>query len=325
MSWQGQVVAISGATGFLGSALACRLATEGAVLRALVRDRRKLERRHLPPMEVVEGSLEDMAALERLVEGANVVFHVAAALDGPYLAQFESNVNGTVNIAQAALRQKVSRFVHVSSIAAYGYGHRGLVSEDAPHIPNSDPYSLTKYISESALLTATKARLLVTTIRPGAIYGPGAGLWTRGLFAYARLRPLPFPGDGRGIAPLIYVDDVIEQMLIQAQHPQAVNQAFNAVHPQAITWREYLLALARLHGHQSWLSLPYPLGQAAAHLATLGAPLLSARRALPDLLAMTRSTAHYNMAKARDLLGWTPRISLNEGLTRLAPSLLAQS
>jgi len=325
MSWQGQIVALTGATGFVGGALARRLSEEGAVVRALVRSPRKLERRQLPPMEVIEGSLDDEDALNRLTAGAQVVFHVAAALEGSYAHQFQSNVSGTMKLAQAAMRQTVSRFVHVSSIAIYGYGHRGLVSEDAARIPNGDPYSLTKYIAETALLTSTKARLPVTIIRPGAIYGPGAGLWTNGLFAYARLRPLPFPGDGRGIAPLVYVDDVIEQMLIQAQHPQAIGQAFNAVHPQAITWRDYLLALARLHGHESWLRLPYPLAQAAAHLATIGAPLLSSRRALPGLLAMTRSTARYGMAKARDLLGWTPRVSLAEGIARLAPSLLASS
>lgn len=290
-----------------------------------MRNRHKLERRQLPPIEAIEGTLEDEAALERLVAGAKVVFHVAAALGGSYHHQFKSNVDGTLNIARAAIRQKVERFVHVSSIAIYGYGHPGLVSEDAAHIPNGDPYSLTKYIAETALLTSTKARLSVTVIRPGAIYGPEADLWTNGLFAYARLRPLPFSGDGRGIAPLVYVDDVVEQMLVQAQHPQAVGQAFNAVHPQAVTWRDYLLALARLHGHESWLSLPYPLAQAAAHLATIGAPLLSTRRALPDLLAMTRSAARYNMAKAHDLLGWMPRVSLAEGITRLASILLARS
>src|SRR5690606_26612449 len=88
------------------------------------------------------------------VAGVDVVFHVAAAMEGKYEQQLHVNVGGTGNVALAALENGVRRMVHVSSIAVYGYRVRGQISEDTPHNPGSVAYNRTKSQGEGALKAA---------------------------------------------------------------------------------------------------------------------------------------------------------------------------
>jgi nucleoside-diphosphate-sugar epimerase len=325
-SLAGQIVAVTGATGFLGGALTRRLVTEGVTIRALVRNIKKADAlRKMQGVEIVGGDLQDAAALRKLTEGCSVVFHVAAALGGPLAHQERSNVEGTRQLAQAAGESGVKRVVYVSSIAAYGYGISGVIAEETEPKPGRVAYNITKLQGEQVTREVSKHHgFEYAIIRPGMIYGPGSNAWTRTLFRVAQGWAVLFPGDGSGTAYPIHVDDVVDLILVLGQHPEASGEAFNCAPDPSPTWREWLLGYAQLAGHERWLGLPmWPIRAAAplieAILSAQGGP-----QDLPALVQYVVTQRTYSMKKAAERLGWRPKIDLASGLQSCVPWLRQQ-
>jgi nucleoside-diphosphate-sugar epimerase len=236
--------------------------------------------------------------------------------------QRAANVDGTRAVLQAAAGAGVKRFIHVSTISTYGYNYRGDVTEERHLAYSGDPYVTTKREAEEVVRdTAKKHGLAYSIVRPGQIYGPRSGLWTGQLFRLASFNPTPFPGDGSGSIHAIFVDDVVEMMVTMATHPAAENEVFNCSADPAPTWREFLQGYSRLAGHQNWLALPVPLFRAFAGVAMLFAPRNTILRDLPDLLDMLQSRITYKTTKAQERLGWSARVSLEEGIRRCEPWL----
>lgn len=323
MTFAGKTVLITGATGFLGGALARRLASEGASVRALAR-RPERDRyiRDIPNITVVSGDIADLPRLREVVAGCHYVFHAAAALAGTLDYQREVNVEGTRNVVRAAAEAGVWRLVHVSSIAVYGFEYRGAVTEDLPLHPRRDPYNISKAEAEQALIEmARRAGLSYTIIRPGMIYGPRSGMWTRQMFRLARRSPTVFIGDGSGSTHPIYIDDVVDLLIRTAQHPAAHNQAFNCAPDPAPTWRAFLGAYAQLAGHSGWFGLPVWFARPVAYLLEFALRLRGQPKDLPDLLPYSQSQVTYRMTKACELLGWQARTDLHTGIQNCVPYL----
>lgn len=321
ISRTGQQVLVTGATGFLGGALARRLVAEGASVRALVRSPQKAAPLQALGVKLISGDLNDTAALAQAAENCAIVYHVAAALGGDYAKQRPVNVDGTCVVVSAARAAGVQRLVHVSTISVYGYTCSGDQREDQPPNPGSNPYALTKAEAEQVVIGGG---IPYTIIRPGMIYGAGAVNWTRALFRLARLKPTPFVGSGTGTAFPIYVDDVVALLITVASHPAAANQIFNCAPDPSITWREFLGAYSRLAGHDRWLPLPPFLFVALGWGASLFAPPVSERRSLRDQVGFLQRSVTYKMDKARDQLGWQPQVDLETGISRCAPWLREQ-
>lgn len=321
MSLSDQQVLVTGATGFLGGALTRRLVTEGAKVRAVVRSPQKAVPLHGLGIEVVEGDVTDAEAMRRAVAGCQFVFHVAAALGGDYAKQREVNVEGTRNVIQASKDTDVTRFVHVSSIAVYGYNVAGDVTEAIPPAPGADPYALTKAAAEQVVL---EAAVPYTLIRPAMIYGAGSINWTGAFFRWGRIKPTPFPGKGHGSSFPIHVDDVVDMLVVSASHPAAVNQIFNCAPDPAPTWREFISAYSHLAGHQRWLSIPMLPFRPLAKIAQIVSPPHNMARDFPDLLRYAERTVTYSMTKSRDLLGWSPKYTLETGIPTCAAWLREQ-
>ena len=321
-SLSNQQVLVTGATGFLGGALANRLIDDGVKVRALVRSPEKARYLAERGVEIVQGDINDPTAVRRAVEGSPVVFHVAAALFGNLSVQYRANVEGTRTVMSAAAAAGVQRVVHVSSISAYGYNYPGDVTEEMTPAPGADPYVRTKLQSEQVVRQICGQRNIVhSIIRPGNIYGPRSGLWTGQLFKLAKLNPTPFIGDGSGHFHPIFVDDVVAMMVTMATHPAAENETFNASADPARTWREYIQGYSRLAGHQNWLALPVPLFHAFAGVAMLASRRDTMVRDLPDMLSLFLGQTTYKTTKARERLGWSAKVSLEEGIERCAPWL----
>jgi nucleoside-diphosphate-sugar epimerase len=212
--------------------------------------------------------------------------------------------------------------VHVSTISVYGYSQSGDVTEATAHNPGQDPYNITKAEAENELREIASANHMpYSIIRPGMIYGPHSGMWTGKLFRLAKLRPTPFIGRGDGNTFPIFVDDVVDLIVLLAQHPDAVGEAFNCAPDPAPTWREFLGAYSKLAGHQSWLGFPPALVSPFVSLiGTLARPQTQLKE-LPNLLRMAMAHITFRMTKARDVLGWEPRVDLQTGIERCAPWL----
>ncbi len=319
----GKTVLITGATGFLGGALALRLASEGVRVRALVRRAgRDWHLRNAASIEMVSGDLTDAAQVNHVVEGVDVIFHVAAALGGSMDWQRRVNVDGTRNIMQAAAAAGVQRVVHVSTISVYGYKNTTDVTEETPMNPSHDPYSIAKAEAETVVQDiAAKHAVPFSIMRPGMIYGPRSTSWTLGMFRIARRNPTFFIGDGSGSAYPIFVDDVVDLMMVLATHPNAIGETFNSTPDPSPTWRDFVGSYSRLAGHDNWFDFPPSLFKPAAVLAGLFAAEESPRRDLVDLLPFVQRSLTYRMDKARTLLNWQPQISLENGITRCIPWL----
>lgn len=319
-----KTVFITGATGFLGGALARRLAAEGVHVRALARSPHKADYlRADSRIEIVPGDVTDPARMGELCAGCDVVFHVAAAFNDR-TTQEAVNIEGARHVAQGAAAAGVGRLVHVSSIAVHGYRRLGTIHEDDPLRPApNDAYSETKAIAELIVRdTGASTGLEWSIVRPAMIYGPRSGMWTINLFRAVQRDPIIFLGDGLGSAHPIHVDDVVDLLIVCATHPQAAGQVFHCAPDPAPTWREWLTAYARLGGLQpGWLAIPPTFGRGLARVISTLAPSGNRLRDLPDYVHSITRRSTFRMDKARDLLGWSPRVDLQTGVESCVPWL----
>ncbi|MBA3872782.1 MAG: NAD(P)-dependent oxidoreductase [Anaerolineae bacterium] len=323
MSLAGQQVIVTGAAGFLGGALARRLATDGAFVKALARQPQKAGYiNQQPNITIVEGDITDAQRMKEVIQGCSHIFHVAAALGGNYQKQYPINVDGTRNVMLAAAEAKVERVIHVSSIAVYGYHYNGDITENFQQKPGHVPYNITKAQGEAVVReVGAQHHLGYSIIRPAMIYGPRGNAWTATLFRIAKHNPTPFLGDGHGKVHPIYVDDLVDFMILSATHPAAVGQAFNCSPDPAPTWRAFLGGYSRLAGHDSWLSIPPIIMRPIAPIVELFFTLRGEPQELPALVDFLQASKTYKMTKARDLLGWQPKTELQTGIDNCVPWL----
>lgn len=308
-------VLVTGANGFIGAALSRRLLSDGVSVRAMCRTLGKGDTLRQQGAEVVQGDLQLIDSLRRGVEGCEVVYHIGAALEGTAAYQYNVSVLGTLNLLQAAHEAGVRRFVHISSIAVYGNECFGFVREDQPRRPSRrDYYQQAKSLAEDVLWEfAAHHDMEVTCLRPGMVYGPESGFWTRNMFNAFSRYPVPIIGDGGGHAHPIYIDDVVDLMVALGYHPAAVGLAFNCAPDPAPTWVEFVGHYARMAGNTCTL----PVSPALLRGAALITPLTALRGKPLDLggfLNFLIGRTTYSMARAKERLGWQARVPLAEGM-----------
>ena len=313
MSLHGKRVFITGATGYIGGALARSLAADGAHVTALARDAARGAALRSAGVEVAPGDLADPDRLRAAMTGAEVVFHLAAAAGvAPNARMTEVNVWGVAHMLQAARAAGAARFVHVSTIAVYGYNRRGVVDEGARLAHTGDMYGDTKAAGEQLALSSG---LPVVVIRPGQVYGPGSAPWTLRMLNLTRW-VVPLVDGGRGACHPIYIDDLLDLLVLAGSRPDAPGHIFNGSPDPAPTWRDFLTAYGRMHGHERILNIPR--GLLALPMAALELLFRAADRRLPlrAMLDFLTAPVTYTNRRAREVLGWTPRVTLAEGMRR---------
>ena len=312
----GQTVLVTGATGFIGSHLALRLAGQGASVRGMARSAAKGIWLSERGVEIVEGDLIDSDSLRRAARGCSVVFSVAGWTGQPrtYDAPWQVNVDGTRALVEAAIEAGARRVVHTSSIAAYGPVAEGVVDETWP-LRATDAYGASKARSESVVFGCGD-RIEPVVIRPAQIYGPRGGTWTRGFFKAVR-RGLPLLIDGgHGAFHPCYIDNLVDAYLLAAVLPEAAGQAFT-IFDQATTWRDFVGYYARMVGRPA-RSVPAWAVRIGVRLLPLWSTLTRQPPiAAPDMLSFVLGHYRYSNEKAGRLLGWSPRVSLDEGMDRV--------
>jgi nucleoside-diphosphate-sugar epimerase len=315
-------VAITGATGFTGGRLLAALAGRGHEVRALCRPGPARPGSSGERVTWVDGDLRDGPALARLVEGVELVLHVAAVYrtaGHPDAYYRDVNVGGTERLLEAAARAGVARFVHTSTVGVHGHVLSPPADEDSPFAPG-DIYQQTKAEGERRALAFHRSRgLPVVVVRPGAIYGPGDTRLLKLFRAVARGR-YAVVGSGRAFYHPVFIDDLVQGYLLASSAPSAVGQAFILAGPRYASQDELARLLAAATGGRV---LPFrvpawPLHVLAAACEAACVPLgleppLHRRR----VEFWTKSRA-FSIAKARRLLGYDPLVDLPEGLSRTA-------
>jgi dihydroflavonol-4-reductase len=273
---------------------------------------------------LVEGDLASGGSLDRLVEGADAVLHVAAVYrtaghrDSYY---HEVNVGGTERLLEAAAAAGVGRFVHTSTVGVHGHVEDPPADESAPLRPG-DIYQATKAEAEALALDFHRRRgLPVAVIRPGAIYGPGETRFLKLFRAIARGH-YALVGDGRSYYHPVYIDDLVQGFLLALESEAAVGESFLICGPEYVTQAELAALIAR---HTGGRVLPFripawPIQLAGDVVEAVCVPLgveppLHRRRV--DFWTKSRA---FSIEKARRLLGYDPRVHLEEGIARTAAS-----
>jgi nucleoside-diphosphate-sugar epimerase len=304
-------IAITGAAGFIGRALVARLAADGERVVGIDRIPSAPEDGRT---EHRSADVTDAAALGTALAGATHVIHTAAAVAeyGPMAEFVRVNVGGTRNVLDAAAALGVTRVVHLSSVAVWGYTFTEDLPEDAPPRPCGNPYIDTKGASE--LLALERG---ATVVRPGDVYGPGSRPWIVRPLATMRAGLFRLPGRGDGIITPVYVDDLVDAVVRALRHPDAAGAAFTAHDGHPVPARDFFAFHARMLGKDRAPRAPRPLvvGSAAAleAIARLrGRPPVIGRAAV----TFVSRRAAYPNTRAREILGWEPRVELAEGMRR---------
>ncbi len=308
-----RIVAVTGATGFIGGALLKALLAQGWEVRALTRGARTSAPAKNPRLHWVTGDLDDQDSLERLVHDAHAVVHCAGAVRGITQAQFDHvNETGVRRIANAILAQAhPPRLVALSSLAA--------------RKPSLSPYAASKRKGEKVLLElGDKVDWLA--FRPPAVYGPGDRELLP-LFQWMARGLAILPGPGEARFSLIYVDDLVQAILQGLEIAPGHSGIYELDDGRSggYSWDDVVAIFSRLRGKRvvkcaipAWLLRG--LGEANLLMARMGgyAPMLTPGkvRELRYLDWVCHHTGSW-----RDISGWSPQVSLPEGLKNTLHSL----
>lgn len=307
-------IVVTGATGFVGSGLLDTLASSGRHdVAAMSRSANQNLPSNLRQMPIV-----DIAAQSDLVEklqDVDVVIHTAARAHimkdqaADPLAEFRHvNVAGTLNLARQAAEAGVRRFVFISSIKVNGEQTapgRPFTADDIP--TPEDPYGVSKWEAEQGLLQISRETgMEIVIIRPPLVYGPGVkGNFASMIKLVAKALPLPL-GAIHNKRSLVALDNLVDLIITCTEHPAAANQVFLAGDGEDLSTADLLRRVAAAMDRPARL-VPLPAG-----VLQFGAMLFGKRAVAKRLLG----SLQVDISRARELLGWTPPLSVDEGLMR---------
>jgi NAD dependent epimerase/dehydratase len=307
-AWQGRKVLVTGAGGFIGSHLVERLVELGADVRALVRYTSTGGAGWLDPLpvkgavEVVRGDIGDFDSVCRAMEHRSVVFHLAALIGIPYSysavrSYLRTNVEGTLNVLQAARDLKPDRVICTSTSEVYGTARSVPMNEDHP-LQGQSPYAATKIAADKLAESFYRSfGLPISIVRPFNTYGPRQSM--RAVIPTIIAQSLA--GSEVRIGSLTprrdfnYVSDTVDGFLASAVEEQAIGKTIHFGSGVEISIQDLAHVIARLLHKEIRL-------------------VSEEQRVRPEDGEVERLCADPTLA--RELLGWQPQIRLEEGLRR---------
>ena len=314
---------ITGGTGFIGSRLALACAARDENVRVFAQRNTPAERQNCQQLEqhgvtIVEGSVTDSGAAARACDGVDVIYHLAAAqheANVPDKHYYDVNVEGTRNLLEVAVGSGVRRFVHGSTIGVYGIGRNGPVQDDSPLQPDNI-YGKTKLEGEKVVRQFFD-KLPIAIVRISETYGPGDRRLLK-LFHGIQKGRFFHIGDGQNLHHLVYIDDLIEGLRLAATEEAAVGNTFVLAGPKAVTTKEMIQCICRAANvNMPRLRIPlWPLMTTAVVMEGVMRPLgiqppLHRRR-----MNFFVKSFQFSCDNARKLLGYEPKVSVEEGMRR---------
>jgi nucleoside-diphosphate-sugar epimerase len=303
-------VLITGGTGFVGQLLARTIQAQGQnVVRAV---------RQAQPDSVLISTVDGSTSWHEALQGCDSVVHLAARVHvmndkstDPVREFRRVNVEGTAHLARQAAAAGVRRLVFLSSVKVNGEATqegRPFTADDAP--APEDPYGMSKHEAEQALCQiAADKGMEVVIIRPPLVYGPGVKANFESMMRWlARGVPLPLAAVTQNRRSLVALDNLVDLIVTCLNHPAAANQTFLASDGEDLSTAELLKRMSAAMGKPARL---FYVPQALLKLATRLSNKLGTYQRLCGSLQV-------DITKTRQLLGWTPPVSVDEGLRRAA-------
>lgn len=317
---------VTGGTGLLGSHFVEQLVKRGRRVRALVRPGSDTRFLVSQGAELVEGDLSDAESLARACEGVSTVYHSAARVGdwGPWEEFVNITIEGTRKLLQAATAAGVKRFLHISSISAYGHPNQAglVIDESAPlgvNLHKWSYYSRAKVEAEKLVWAAhERGDIVATVIRPSWLYGPRDRATIGRLCDSIRQGKIKILGDGNNRLNVVHAGNVAEGGIAAAESEVGAGEAFNCSHDGVLTQKQYFNMVAKAMGRSEVKKhVPYGVAYRAAFLFEIIGHLFRTRK--PPLVTryavwlMGRKT-FFSCEKARKLLSWTPTVTYEEGV-----------
>jgi dTDP-glucose 4,6-dehydratase len=308
MNWSGTRVLVTGAGGFIGSHLTERLIELGAQVRGLVHynalgtwgwlDTSPLR----ADCEVVAGDIRDRDSVQRAMKNVDVVFHLAALIAIPYsyqapLSYVHTNIEGTLNVLSAARDLNVARVIHTSTSEVYGTARYAPIDEAHP-LQGQSPYSASKIGADKmAEAFYDSFDVPVTTVRPFNTYGPrqSARAVIPAIITQCQAGNVIRLGSLHPTRDFNFVADTVAGFIAAASADAALGQTINIGSGREISIGDLVHLIAQLMGRTVTV-------------------IADDQRVRPEKSEVDRLLA--SNARARELLGWTPQVSLEQGLER---------
>lgn len=314
-------VLLTGASGFTGRALCRRLVAEGEEVVAFVRPTSDVDELRALGVSCRQVEIKNAREVHDAFEPFDEVFHVAAAYRTEHADRNEFqlvNVDATRNLLEAARSAKVARFVHCSTVGVQG------AIEDPPadeeyRVKPGDHYQQTKLEGEQMARRYFSNGLPGTVVRPVGIYGPGDTRFLK-LFRSVASGCFVMIGSGKTLYHMTYIDDLVDGFILASRRAEALGEVFTIAGERYATITELVAQIAEVLGKRvrRW-RLPFGPVYAASAVCegictTLGvAPPLYRRRV--EFFHLDRA---FSIDKAKQLLGYQPKVDLREGLERTA-------
>ncbi len=306
-------VFITGANGFIGRSLATRLRDLGCQVTGV-------DLKADPGHGVAPGSTTEPSGWADALDGVDVVIHTAAIVSNAASRDqaWEVNVRGTRRVLDAAEAHGVRRFVHLSSVAAYGFDFPDNVDETYPIRVNGFSYTETKVNSEAVVLAAHAAgEIECTIIRPVDVIGPGSVPWVVLPLQMIKKGQMLLPNGGRGIFSPVYIDNFVDGMVLAISSDGAAGQIFILGDGYGVSCSDYFGRLASMAGGKV-RTLPTGIAIAIANVIGFTQRRLGQASELNTAtMLMLSRRGTYSIDKARKVLGFEPLISYDEGMRRV--------
>jgi len=261
---------ITGATGFIGSHLTSRLLTQNKPVRALVPPGEPIPESWAGQVDIVRGDIRNRQDVEKAVMDTSLIFHLAAVtLDtGPKELHQAVTVEGTRHIMEAAAAQQ-AKVILTSSVTVYGVKiQTDVLDEDLEWGKPAGFYSTHKQKQELlARELASKLGMKLVVLRPGNVYGVGGIQWVISALKEIKRGTPPIIGGGNGDCGFVYVENLVDAMLLAAKNPKAVGRTYNIGDGFGLTWKQYFNDLARAGNAPKPKEIPLWVGKLLANTA----------------------------------------------------------
>jgi len=314
---------VTGGTGFTGGHLIQRLVKDGYEVCALARKTSDTELLRKLGVEIITGDITDKDLLTKAVKGTDIVYHLAAMYrEGGGIGEkpfWDVNVTGTRNILEASREANIGRFIHCSTAGVHGHISNPPANENYPYNPG-DIYQKTKIEGEKLALDYIAKGLPGVVVRPVGIYGPGDLRFLK-LYKYVQTGKFIMVGNGKVLYHLTFIDDLVDGFILCGTKDNAPGQTYLIAGESYVSLNEYVEKIANSLGVKK-PKIRFPFFRPVWYSALLCEIVCYPFRINPPIFRrrvdIFRKNRAFDISKARNELGFEPKVSLEEGIKRTA-------